>query len=202
MMLTKARATILFLLVGLFNVFDTNAYEMIENGITLRPQNYSLTGVKKLIVKVYADDIIQVIGLPEDTSFIPVSMITADFRLSEIKPKVDQSADEIQIKTNQLKIIVNKLDGRLSFRDVDDRVLLQTGLSQISSNKVIGEKVNNIKQAFRWMDDEALYGLGQHQTGVFNWRGHYVELFQHNMRAIVPFLLSTKGYGILWDNYS
>ena len=201
-MLTKTRTTILLLLIGLINVFESNAYEMIENGITLRPQNHSLTGVKKLIVKVCADDIIQVIGFPQDTTFIPMSLITSDMKLSKIKPKIEKSVDGALIQTDQLKVMVNELDGRLSFRDVDDRVLLQTGFSQIIHNNVLGEKGCNIKQEFQWADDEALYGLGQHQEGIFNWRGHYVELFQHNMRAVVPFLLSTKGYGILWDNYS
>jgi alpha-D-xyloside xylohydrolase len=202
MMPIKTKAGILFLFVGLFYVFNSYAYEMIENGITLRPQNHPLTGVKMLIIKVCADDIIRIIGLPEDTSYMPLSLITSDFKPSKIIPQVEKTADEIHVKTNKLKIIVSEYDGRLTIKNTSDEILLRVGLSQIVRDTILAEKVYNIKQEFQWADDEALYGLGQHQEGISNWRGHYVELFQHNMRAVVPFLLSTKGYGILWDNYA
>jgi alpha-D-xyloside xylohydrolase len=50
--------------------------------------------------------------------------------------------------------------------------------------------------------DEGLYGLGQHQNRQMNYNGEDVELAQHNMAIAVPYLLSTRGYGILWDNAS
>jgi alpha-D-xyloside xylohydrolase len=201
-MLLKTRAGILFLLVGLLNVFNGYSYEMIENGISLRPQNHSVTGVKELIIQVYADDIIRVVGLPADTCYVPMSIITFDAKPSQTAPKVEKYADEVRIRTNKLEVIVNGNDGRLTIKNTDDEILLQVGLNRVIPDTIRAEKVYNIKQEFQWADDEALYGLGQHQGGIFNWRGHYVELFQHNMRAVVPFLLSTKGYGILWDNYA
>ncbi len=50
--------------------------------------------------------------------------------------------------------------------------------------------------------DEGLYGLGQHQNRQMNYNGEDVELAQHNMDIAIPYLLSTRGYGILWDNNS
>ena len=102
----------------------------------------------------------------------------------------------------KLKAMINLHDGEVAIKNTEGETLLREGTRQITPSVIINEKVNNIKQSFNWANDEALYGLGQHQEGIFNWRGHYAELFQYNMRAIVPFLLSTKGYGILWDNYS
>ena len=46
--------------------------------------------------------------------------------------------------------------------------------------------------------DEAIYGLGQHQEGIFNVRGVPIRLSQANTNISIPFLLSSKGYGILW----
>ncbi len=55
---------------------------------------------------------------------------------------------------------------------------------------------------FVWADGEALYGLGQHEEGILNYRGHTQDLYQHNMKVVVPLLLSTRGYGVLLDAYS
>jgi alpha-D-xyloside xylohydrolase len=49
---------------------------------------------------------------------------------------------------------------------------------------------------------EALYGLGQHQNGMFNYRGSVVELGQNNTDVAIPLVVSSKGYAILWNTAS
>ena len=51
-------------------------------------------------------------------------------------------------------------------------------------------------------EDEAFYGLGQHQSEEFNMKGKNEDLFQYNTKVSVPFVLSNKNYGLLWDSYS
>jgi alpha-D-xyloside xylohydrolase len=53
-----------------------------------------------------------------------------------------------------------------------------------------------------WDTQEAFYGLGQHQAGVWNYRGEDVALSQDNTNISVPLLLSSNGYGIFWNNGS
>ncbi len=55
------------------------------------------------------------------------------------------------------------------------------------------------KIQFEFAVGEALFGLGSHEEGNGNLRGKYVQLYQQNMKAVVPHLVSTKGYGILLD---
>jgi alpha-D-xyloside xylohydrolase len=55
---------------------------------------------------------------------------------------------------------------------------------------------------FRLRDDEALYGLGFDETADLNLRGKTKRLYQHNLRIAIPFVVSTRGYGILFDTYS
>jgi alpha-D-xyloside xylohydrolase len=55
------------------------------------------------------------------------------------------------------------------------------------------------KLEFEFAENEALFGLGSHEEGNGNLRGKYVQLYQQNMKAVVPHLVSTKGYGILLD---
>lgn len=61
---------------------------------------------------------------------------------------------------------------------------------------------NTIVQRFVSPADEALYGLGQHQQGIMNYKNTNLVLYQNNIEVLVTFLLSNKNYGILWDNYS
>jgi alpha-D-xyloside xylohydrolase len=68
--------------------------------------------------------------------------------------------------------------------------------------KVVDRQAYHTKLAFVWLDGEALYGLGSHEEGLLNLRGQHQYLYQQNMKAVVPVLVSTRGYGILLDSYS
>lgn len=67
-------------------------------------------------------------------------------------------------------------------------------------NQIVERQAYHTKLEFEWHPDEALYGLGSHEEGMMNLRGKY--LYQQNMKAVLPVLLSTRGYGILVDSYS
>jgi alpha-D-xyloside xylohydrolase len=68
--------------------------------------------------------------------------------------------------------------------------------------EVVDRKAYHTKLEFEWADGEALYGLGSHEEGMFNLRGQHQYLYQENMKAVVPVLVSTRGYGIILDSYS
>ena len=55
--------------------------------------------------------------------------------------------------------------------------------------------------AFDSPEDEFLFGLGQFQDGYSNVRGLSRRLTQVNTQISMPMLLSSKGYGVLWNNY-
>ena len=63
-----------------------------------------------------------------------------------------------------------------------------------------GNGYHRIEQCFAAYDGERLYGLGQHQHGLFDQKGAVIELVQRNSEVTVPFLLSNRGYGLLWNN--
>ena len=62
--------------------------------------------------------------------------------------------------------------------------------------------MDKVGQSFESPADEKLFGLGQFQDGLWNWRGIPLELRQLNTQIDVPVLISSKGYGLLWDNAS
>jgi alpha-D-xyloside xylohydrolase len=116
--------------------------------------------------------------------------------------KVREEAGAVVIETGYLKVKASLSTGNIQFLDKSGKNLLQENGREIIPTSVLDEKTNNIKQKFILSDTEALYGLGQHQEGNMNLRGKTVDLYQVNMKVSVPVLVSTKGYGIFWDNTS
>jgi alpha-D-xyloside xylohydrolase len=57
-----------------------------------------------------------------------------------------------------------------------------------------------IETRFKAYDGERFYGLGQHQHGHLDQKGCVIDLAQLNTEVSIPFLLSSRGYGFLWNN--
>lgn len=91
--------------------------------------------------------------------------------------------------------------------DKDQKIKLGQSADGLRANAedystVVDRKAYHSKLEFEWSDEEALYGLGSHEEGIMNLRGTHQYLYQQNMKAVVPMLVSTEGYGILVDSYS
>lgn len=64
----------------------------------------------------------------------------------------------------------------------------------------VGDDLWRLEARFRSYHNERLYGLGQHQHGLLDQKGAVIELLQQNGEVSIPFLLSNRGYGLLWNN--
>ena len=64
----------------------------------------------------------------------------------------------------------------------------------------LGNGYARLEQRFAAYPDEKLYGLGQHQHGLYDQKGAVVELVQRNSEVTIPFLVSSRGYGFLWNS--
>ena len=67
---------------------------------------------------------------------------------------------------------------------------------------VAGEATHHVRQQWEPNGGERLYGLGQHQQELLDIKGIDLELRQYNGEIFIPLLVSSRGYGILWDNTS
>ena len=117
---------------------------------------------------------------------------------------VRETPAAVSLVTPRLEARVDRRTGAVSFHDASGRpVLAETaGGRTLVAAEVLGQKTRHAEQRFDWRRDEALYGLGAHQSGLVNYRGHDVLLVQENTVDVVPVLVSSRGYGILWDNAS
>jgi alpha-D-xyloside xylohydrolase len=65
--------------------------------------------------------------------------------------------------------------------------------------KEVSGKAYEGKLTFEITEEEGIYGLGQHEEGVYNYNGKKEYLYQNNMKISIPFLISSRNYGIFID---
>lgn len=92
-------------------------------------------------------------------------------------------------------------DGKVEVMDKEGRTIFSALSHELENASVQGEPTRKARLEINSPEDEFLYGLGQFQDGYLNVRGLTRRLTQVNTQISVPFLLSSKGYGILWNNY-
>jgi alpha-D-xyloside xylohydrolase len=118
---------------------------------------------------------------------------------------VKEKGDWVEISTAKTIVKVNSKSGTLAFYDAKKNLLLQEKSPNgkvMNAAEVMGEKTYHIQSVFDSPEDEAFYGLGAHQNAIMNYKKHDVDLWQYNIIDVMPFLVSSKNYGILWDNNS
>jgi len=152
-------------------------------------------------VLAYADGTFRVTiaeTLPEGR---PTAMVIAE---PDGDPEFSISPTTAFLQTPQGMAEVGLRDGRVSIYNAADRILVDEYVPARRLSPVIieGQRWLATRVQFNRTSPEGLFGLGQHQNRQMNYSGEDVELAQHNMAIAVPYLLSTRGYGILWDNAS
>lgn len=152
----------------------------------------------------YDENIVRVVASP-DTHFLQrSSLVVTMVPKPEVSWKKRETEESLVGETNALVVKVEKRTGAVCFYTKQNNLLLKEPpfAKTFLPTEVLGEQAFRAQQVFRVEPQEGFYGLGQHQNGIFNYHGHTIELWQYNIVAVVPFLVSSKNYGILWDNYS
>lgn len=118
--------------------------------------------------------------------------------------KITQSATTMRIASAELHILVDKQTGALTFLHPDGTVFTREKAepAEIKEVTISNAPTYEVKHSFTLTPDESLYGLGQYNQPYMDYRGQEVLLVQTNIGSVVPFLVSTRRYGILWDIYS
>ncbi len=121
----------------------------------------------------------------------------------ETKWTMQSTNDAVTLTTSRMAVTVTRKDGGITYRDLEGKQLLQEATRKLTPVKVNGEDTYRAESFINiYGSREALYGLGQHQAGVWNYRGESVDISQDNTNIAVPLLLSTQGYGLYWNNDS
>jgi alpha-D-xyloside xylohydrolase len=170
----------------------------IENGVQLE------TGQLNVKVQFQAENTVRVVKWLPDGSPERSSLVVIRKAVPRLNIRVEESAEIIALASGKLTVQVSKGDGAIRYFSADGQeVLKEARQAMLTPVKIKHEeKAFSVRQDFELTPDEGIYGLGQHQSGYMNYRGRTVTLVQANTEAVTPFLISTAGYGILWDNCS
>ena len=157
-----------------------------------------------LKVEVCAADVVRVAYTKDPAFFTRKSLAAQPKRCDGAKFDVTQDASTATVATSQLRARVDLATGRVSFLDASGAPILEEkeGGRTLMPAVVQGESTQHVRQEWTPHAEEALYGLGENQMGLLNLRGYDLDLWQHNGTLVVPFLVSSRGWGILWDNTS
>jgi alpha-D-xyloside xylohydrolase len=158
-------------------------------------------------VKVCSDNIIEVkYTVLQDFLMKKSLVITNDWKKGT-KFTLSENKEEIVIITGNLKVWINKSTNAIRFTDLKGSTILSEdgGNGKNMTPAVIaGLQVNNCTTQFLSPANEALFGLGCHPEDSLsiNYKGRNQDLVIKYMTGAIPVILSTRGYGLLWDNYS
>jgi len=156
-----------------------------------------------LRVRICTDSIVHITVSPADTFPDRTDYVVTRTGWTEAKWSVQEDRNRIIVSTSRVRVAVNRANGVLTYTDAGNHPLLQEGPNSLTPVTVNGEKTYRAEAfAALWGSTEAFYGLGQHQAGVWNYHGESVDIAQDNTNISVPLLLSSRGYGIFWNNTS
>jgi alpha-D-xyloside xylohydrolase len=159
-----------------------------------------------MYIRICKPDIIEVKytifdALPSKTSLVVNNPFTLKTPFTII-----ERAGTVLIKTSLLMISVDKTTNAITYKDLKGNIIT----AESSSNKtmrpatIAGIDTYNCNTQFNSPAGEALFGLGCHPEDSLsiNYKGRDQKLEIKYMTGAIPVLLSTKGYGLMWDNYA
>ncbi|MBB6112913.1 alpha-D-xyloside xylohydrolase [Mucilaginibacter lappiensis] len=158
-------------------------------------------------IKVCRDDIIEVkYTILKSFSQSP-SLVVNNNWASRVGFTVTESDGNVVINTGALKVVVNKITEAITYTTITGKVITaedKTENKSMLAATIAGINTYNCTTQFCSPQDEALFGLGCHPVDSLsiNYKGRNQDMAIKYMTGAIPVLLSTKGYGLLWDNYS
>ena len=204
----------------ILGAMGAQAADFVQNGnyLTVQLKQHQNYGPSQIRLQVVGDRIIRVQATAEQSFRNKQSLIIVP-QNSKAKYKVEEQGDDLIITTAAMRAVLNEATGQITFYDLKDQVLLKevaqggkTFKPFTVPDREIGVDIAKVPEAqkhgWSWRalfdspDNEAFYGLGQHQSEELNMKGKNEDLFQYNTKVSVPFVISNKNYGILWDSYS
>ena len=216
----KLTKTLLISAVLLMSASGLQAAGFIQKGnyLTVQLKQHQNFGPSQIRLQVVSDKIIRVQATAEQGFRDKQSLIIVPQK-GKANYKVEEQGEKLIITTAAMRAVLNEATGQITFYDLKDHVLLnevaqggKTFKPFTVPDREIGVDIAKVpesqKHGWSWRalfdspDNEAFYGLGQHQSEELNMKGKNEDLFQYNTKVSVPFVISNKNYGILWDSYS
>lgn len=163
---------------------------------------FQVNGITKSVL-FYGDGVVRVSAHKGETYTRQPSLVVVASPQTP-QPDIAESADALTVAAPGLRVVVDKRTGTLAFQRPDGTPLVREQEAPVlmPSTEPSGTPTYAIEQRFALAADESLYGLGQYNEPYMDYRGREVMMVQTNIGIVVPFMVSTRRYGLLWDTYS
>jgi alpha-D-xyloside xylohydrolase len=164
---------------------------------------FNLPNSAKMKVQVCTDKIIRILYTLQSTIPAPESYIVVKKTWEPTTFTVQDGASAVSISTATVKVDVSKTTGAISYYTKGGTLIMEETAAKTLTKKMVGTTTAYEGTIpFNSTSDEGIYGFGQFQSGILNQRGLSLDLTQHNQTDCSPFFMSTRGFGVLWINYS
>lgn len=174
------------------------AWQRVAEGV-----QFQLGGMTKSVL-FYGPRLVRVAAhLGEAHTTQPSLVVVA--RPEPVAFDVRESGDMLTIAAPAVRVTVDKRSGALAFFGADGTLLTrerETAPTELQRVQIAGSPSYALTQTFTLTADESLYGLGQYDEPYMDYRGRDVLMVQTNIGIVVPFMVSTRRWGLLWDVYS
>jgi alpha-D-xyloside xylohydrolase len=154
-----------------------------------------------LTVSAIADGAMRVRCAPDDSD--PPSSLVLIHPDNMSNAKLKRQGSVITLTSSKMSAAFDLKSKSLVFRDASGKMLLseEPGGSTVRESIVQGQKTLAVEDRFVSQDSEHLFGSGEFQDGYLDIHDLPRRLTQVNTQISIPFLISSKGYGLLWHNY-
>jgi len=154
-------------------------------------------------VQFYTPDVVRVLKYPKGKDDSKKSLVVLQAPAPG-KLKYSEKNGVVTVSSGSTQALIDAKTGLVRFATAKGQPLVseQALGSRFTAKKDLGAATYRVRQVFQLAPGEAVYGLGQHQDGHLNYRGQKVLMKQKSLDIALPVLHSSKGYGVLWDNYS
>ncbi len=134
---------------------------------------------------------------------LPQGLIDNPPAAGETSVQIDK--DSVTLVNGKITVHCGGRFGQLTFSRTSDGVVLlkerqKTTAEHLARTFIPEGGTWKIEQRFFADDTEKLYGLGQRQHGYLNQKGCVFDLMHRNTEVSIPFMISSKGYGFLWNH--
>ncbi|MBN1951550.1 MAG: DUF5110 domain-containing protein [Bacteroidales bacterium] len=186
---------ITFLLLSYIGCQAQKNYEQLPCGVKVQ-LNEGTLGIYPI-----ADNAVRIKFSENAHDSLPELIFTAGKPAPDFE--LDDDAGMLSVKTRAMQVFLDKKTGRLTYADPSGRIFLRetTGSRRFLPDSIMGEACYFAEQIFDSPEDEKIFGQGQFQDGNFELKGISRRLVQVNSQIALPFIYSSKGYGLLWHQY-
>jgi alpha-D-xyloside xylohydrolase len=191
--------TTLFLFMNLFPVFCQG--QVLRGFVQINDRVNVTLPEGTLSIRPLTENAVRIKFYKDGGEQVPELIFNSDATSPEVQ--VSETHNNLWIEVKNMIIEVDKKSGKLSFADQTGKIFLneKAGSRKLIPDSVMGEPCFMAEQSFESQNDEFILGLGQFQDGHYNLRNISRRLTQVNSQISIPFIYSSKGYGLLWHQY-